>query len=336
MTCQLNYLAEIVRLILRLMCCFISPYLTAFRAFVNDDVAALCIGHCGDRLHLTAAFRRTVAGVFVKMKRPQAKRAVIARCIAERLDFFTAVSADKAGVVFRKPFRFHMDTSVMCGKPKFAMQVMEENTASLERNLLKASRYFSKKAMCYLSLLECQISVYQNSEYSIDFSEQYKCAVKVKGIKMNTKNSTKVWALLTALALMSLYLTLAVGAADIKDNIRDAESAIAESADLFGTAADSGTGAVTSATGNVTSNNTNISGSTDKAASGMGTTADTTSSGNISTDDNGVIGSTAVSETTAAANAKTDGMAWGVIIAVIVVVVIIAVVIALIPKKKDK
>ena len=85
----------------------VAVYLAAFRAFMNDDVALFGVGLGGDRLHKPLTLACAVAGVYIEMLRPQAKRTVISRGIAERLNLFAAVLADEGVVIFGKKLCFH-------------------------------------------------------------------------------------------------------------------------------------------------------------------------------------------------------------------------------------
>ena len=55
----------------------IAMDLTAFRAFVDDNVALFGVGLGGDGLHKTLTLAGAVAGIYIEMLRPQAKGAVV-------------------------------------------------------------------------------------------------------------------------------------------------------------------------------------------------------------------------------------------------------------------
>ena len=54
------------------------------------------------RLHLTSAVRRSVARIHVKVKRPEAIRAVISGCISQGFNCFAAVGTGEAAVILCK------------------------------------------------------------------------------------------------------------------------------------------------------------------------------------------------------------------------------------------
>jgi len=85
--------------------------LSAFGAFMNDDVALFGIGLGGYRLHKPTAFARAVARIYVEVLRPKAKRTVISRGVAERLYLASAVLADEGIVIFGKKLGFHIQPS---------------------------------------------------------------------------------------------------------------------------------------------------------------------------------------------------------------------------------
>lgn len=92
---------------------FVAVKLSAFRAFVYDYIALFGVGHDLDRLHWRATFAGAVAGIYVDVKRPKAKGAVIARGVAERLDLLATMGADKSVVVFCKSFLFHKNPNYL-------------------------------------------------------------------------------------------------------------------------------------------------------------------------------------------------------------------------------
>lgn len=68
---------EIVGLDLGFVCRTVSADRSAFFASVDDHIALFRIHLHADRFELTAAIRRAVAGVYVKVERPQAKGTVV-------------------------------------------------------------------------------------------------------------------------------------------------------------------------------------------------------------------------------------------------------------------
>ena len=88
----------------------VTAELAAFGTAMDDDiaVAVLDVGLGADRLQFTAAGVGTVTGVDVNVERPEAKRAVVARGVAEREDLFSAVCTNKAAIVFCESFLFHV------------------------------------------------------------------------------------------------------------------------------------------------------------------------------------------------------------------------------------
>lgn len=78
----------------------VSVYLAALFALVKNYIAFFRVYFYLDGLHLPLTLAGSVAGIYIKVKRPKTKRAVISRCIAERLDLSSAVGADKSVVVF--------------------------------------------------------------------------------------------------------------------------------------------------------------------------------------------------------------------------------------------
>lgn len=81
---------------------------TASAAFVRDDKALLGIRLRENGIHNTAAVRCAVAGIYIEMETAEAKRAMVARGIAERRNLASAVLANEAAVVFCESFLFHV------------------------------------------------------------------------------------------------------------------------------------------------------------------------------------------------------------------------------------
>lgn len=80
--------------------CFVSSLVASDRATfgtaVNYNVTVARVGFCRHRLHLTSAVRRSVARIHVKVKRPEAIRAVISGCISQGFNCFAAVGTGEA------------------------------------------------------------------------------------------------------------------------------------------------------------------------------------------------------------------------------------------------
>lgn len=89
-------------------CRSVSLYLAASCATVDYHISALGVKLDADRLHRCAALVCSVAGIYVNVQGPEAKRTMVARGIAERLHFAPAMSAGKAAVIFTKTLFFHL------------------------------------------------------------------------------------------------------------------------------------------------------------------------------------------------------------------------------------
>ena len=85
---------------------FVVALGAASSAFVLYHKAFFCVDRHLHGSHQPAAACRTVAGVYVNVLGIKAKRAVIARAVAQRRHFFPEVFADKAAVVFCEKFVF--------------------------------------------------------------------------------------------------------------------------------------------------------------------------------------------------------------------------------------
>ena len=86
----------------------VAVKLAAFGTAVNDHVSLSRVGLHADRLHRSAALVGAIPGIDVHVQGPQAKRAVVARGVAQGQDLFSAMRANKAAVVFGKAFLFHV------------------------------------------------------------------------------------------------------------------------------------------------------------------------------------------------------------------------------------
>ncbi len=108
--CELYYKVDVVGLVFCVGCRAVPAYCAAFPAAVDYYISLLCISFDLDRLKLSAALAGSVAGIFVHVKRPKAKRAMVSRRIAERFDLPAAVSADKSVIIFPKSLFFHVSS----------------------------------------------------------------------------------------------------------------------------------------------------------------------------------------------------------------------------------
>ena len=104
---ELDQFRHIVRLDFRLGGCLIAADRSAFGAFMGDDESLFRIRLRGDGLHLPAAIRCPIAGIFIQMEGPQTKRTMIAGGVAQGLYFLSAMGSDESAVVLCKSFRFH-------------------------------------------------------------------------------------------------------------------------------------------------------------------------------------------------------------------------------------
>ncbi len=108
--CQADEQLFAVGLILCLVRGAVTAQFSAHGASVDDHKSSACIGLYADRFHLPAALVGAIPRVDVHMQRPQAKGAMIARGIAQRNYFLSAMRANKTVVVFRKSLLFHVST----------------------------------------------------------------------------------------------------------------------------------------------------------------------------------------------------------------------------------
>ena len=79
---------------------FVAVYFVTLRASVKNDIPLFWIGNYLDGLHRRATLTSAVTGIYVNVKRPKAKRAVIARGVAEGQYLTSTVRTDKSVVVF--------------------------------------------------------------------------------------------------------------------------------------------------------------------------------------------------------------------------------------------
>ena len=79
---------------------FVSVNFTATRAFMDNDKSLFGVGQGLNRAQDTAAIVCSVTGIYVNVKRPKAKGAVVARRVFEWTDLRPAMYADESVVVF--------------------------------------------------------------------------------------------------------------------------------------------------------------------------------------------------------------------------------------------
>ena len=89
------------------MCRAAAAYLAAGLTAMHDDVALARVDLDAYGLKRAAARGGSVPRVNIKVKRPKAEGAMVARAVAKRLDLASAKRADKALIVFGKAFLFH-------------------------------------------------------------------------------------------------------------------------------------------------------------------------------------------------------------------------------------
>ena len=104
---QPNEQHQIVGLYLGLVGGAATADLAAFLALGDDDIALLGIGLGGDGLQIATARIGAVTGIDVHVPRPEAEGTVVAGGVAQGLDLFAAMDADKAVVQLGKAFLFH-------------------------------------------------------------------------------------------------------------------------------------------------------------------------------------------------------------------------------------
>ena len=92
---ELYYQLDVVLLLGVAESCSVSLDLAALGTAVDYHVSALRVGLGADRLHLARTLVCAVAGIYVNVERPKAKRTVIARAVTQRKYLFFAVSAHK-------------------------------------------------------------------------------------------------------------------------------------------------------------------------------------------------------------------------------------------------
>ena len=78
----------------------VSVNFVAFCASVKNYVSLLGVSYYLDGLHRRATLASAVTRIYVNVKRPKAKRAVIARGVAKRQYLTSAMCAYKSVVVF--------------------------------------------------------------------------------------------------------------------------------------------------------------------------------------------------------------------------------------------
>ena len=105
---QLDEQGQIVRLYGGGVCGAIALLSTTLATLVHDDVSLARICLHTDGIHNSAALVCAVAGIFVYMQGAETAGTVIARAVAKRLHGMSAVCANKAVIIFRKAFLFHV------------------------------------------------------------------------------------------------------------------------------------------------------------------------------------------------------------------------------------
>ena len=85
----------------------VTADLSAFIAFMDDDISFFGIGFGFDRAQDTAARIRAVSGIDIHVERAETAGAVVARAVTEGLDSQTAIFADEGIVIFCESFLFH-------------------------------------------------------------------------------------------------------------------------------------------------------------------------------------------------------------------------------------
>ena len=100
-TCgELYYELGIVGLNLCLVSRLVSYDLSAHLAPMHDNISAFRVGNSSYRAQNSAARICSVPGVYINVKRREAKRAVISRGISERKNLLAAIFAYKSVIVF--------------------------------------------------------------------------------------------------------------------------------------------------------------------------------------------------------------------------------------------
>ena len=87
---------------------FVAGDAAASVAFVNYYVSLFGVGLYLYRAEYAAAGVRSVTRVYINVKRAEAKRTVVSRRVAERLDLASAIRAGEATIVFLKSLFFHI------------------------------------------------------------------------------------------------------------------------------------------------------------------------------------------------------------------------------------
>jgi hypothetical protein len=105
---ELDDQIHIVGLDLCLVSGLVSDRLAAFFTAVNYDISLLRVGHSTNRAEYSATFVGSVAGIYVHVERAEAEWTVISRGVDKGQNLFTAIFADKAGIIFSKTLVFHI------------------------------------------------------------------------------------------------------------------------------------------------------------------------------------------------------------------------------------
>ena len=97
---QFDNKIEVIGLDLCLVSCLVSDDGAALFTLVENYKASLCIGLGSAGAKDSAAFVRSVSGVYINVERAEAEGAMIARGVSEGEHLFFAVSADESVIVF--------------------------------------------------------------------------------------------------------------------------------------------------------------------------------------------------------------------------------------------
>ena len=108
---ELDEQIDVIGLDLGFVCRAIASDLTAFVAFVDDDISFFRVRFHADGAEDTAAGVGAVAGIDVHVQGTEAFGAMIAGAVTKGFYFKAAVFADERIVVFGKAFLFHGKSS---------------------------------------------------------------------------------------------------------------------------------------------------------------------------------------------------------------------------------
>lgn len=111
--CELDKQIDVIGLNLGFVCRAIASNLTAFVAFVDDDISFFGVRFHADGAENTAAGVGAVAGIDIHVQGTEALGAMIAGAVTEGLYLEATVFADERIVVFGKAFLFHGKSSFL-------------------------------------------------------------------------------------------------------------------------------------------------------------------------------------------------------------------------------